>query len=583
MKSTNSHAPTLEILTQTLTALGRLGKRLARIIQEEDHRRLTTVTINPKGYRDWRDFFVDYSCLNLVKKYPFLRLPGVNPKSVAEEKFRKSETRCREVNFMFSHPSQIPHSARPLLVRARREVRRILGVFSLDDIVPYLSHGPGATYRTRKAVGHPWYKFGDLTPTVTGECLTLHNIFTRYSGLWDNIHKENGIDPKVVAGSKVTTVPKDAKCDRIIAIEPLLNMFYQKGIGGLMRSRLRKAGCNLNDQTTNQGFAKVGSMTDSLATIDLSSASDSVSRGLVEYLLPPDWLQFLNATRSNYTTFSGETLFLQKYSSMGNGFTFELESLIFLALCRAVASSKENVISVYGDDIIVSRELAPSLIELLNVCGFTTNIEKTFLDGPFRESCGKHYFLGHDVTPLYVKADIQSEDRYLWYLNSIRRLSFRLLGLGYGCCDRLKPVYTFVYQRLRPMTKTLSIPEGFGDGGVVRDFDECSPRPKPQKGQVEGFTTRHLTRVYAGFKPTGFQQLLVSLFNLGFSREGCGCLECDDVARYFPKGDTVHRRFTLLSLKDDIPLEVPLQKYKWRVSKLSVPRWPCLGPWVSRS
>jgi hypothetical protein len=570
MKSTNRHAPTLEILDRTLTAAGRLGIRLARILRTDDHRKLVSITLNPKGYSDWRQFYSDYLAVNLVKKYPNLSLPGVNPRQVAMKVFQESETRCRAKNFLFAHPTLIPQEARVLLARARREVKRVLGPLVLDDIVPYLSHGPGATYGTRKERGHPWFKFGDLQPTVTGECLALHSIFLKYCDSWRNFHEENSVDPKVVGGSKVTTVPKDAKVDRVIAIEPLLNMFYQKGLGGLMRSRLKRSGCNLNDQTINQELARGGSLDGKVATIDLSSASDSISRSLVEYLLPEDWLVMLNATRSNFTEAFGERIFLQKYSSMGNGYTFELESLIFLALGRAVRSSTENVLSVYGDDIVVDSGDASKLIWLLDVCGFKTNISKSYVDGPFRESCGKHYFQGHDVTPLYVKADIQTPDRYLWYLNSIRRLAYRFVGMSYGCAEIFKPVYDFLYRRLEPKFRSLSIPEGYGDGGVLRDFDECDPKPIPVKGWVEGYTSRHLVRVYAGLSPHGGAQLLVSLFRAK-----------ENLPRDWELYLAGMRKDPILRARDAIPLQVPMKKYRWVTTKLSVPRWSCLGPWVS--
>lgn len=614
MKSTKvSHAPTLEILALTLTEFGRLGNQISKVLCGKDHRKAVAVTINPKGYSDYRDFMLDYAALNLVKKYPYLQLPGVNPRIVAMEKFLKSEISCRRVNIMFTKPSSIPHDAMTLLIKARRIIRGVLGPFCLDDIVPFLSHGPGATFGSRKDRGHPWYKFGDIQPTVTGECLALHNIFIKYCELWGNIHSTNAINPLVVTGSKVTTVPKDAKCDRIIAIEPLLNMFYQKGIGGLMRKRLRMHGCDLNDQVINQSLALRGSLDNSLATIDLSSASDSVARGLVEFLLPADWLQFMNATRSNYTTAFGEKIFLQKYSSMGNGFTFELESLIFLALCRAVRETVEprghrpplgsnvqalnsaiedlnwnffpfnpngktrsrmdSVVSVYGDDIIVDSHMAPKVIALLETCGFATNVDKTFIDGPFRESCGKHYFLGHDVTPLYVKADIHTQDRYLWYLNSIRRFAHRLLGVGYGCDARLQRLYGVLYSLLDPKYRSLSIPEGFGDGGVVRDFDECAPKPMAEKSWVEGYICRHRVRVITGFIPYGDPQLLVSIFRLLRQNQG---LEVESTSSVRSKDDV-----SILRPIEAIPLLIPKKKYRWKVSQLSVPRWPELGPWVS--
>lgn len=564
MKSTSRHALTLEILTRTLQATGRLGTQIAKVLGSSDHRKAISVTINPKGYSDWRDFCRDYLALNLVKKYPFLQLPGVNPRVVALEKFVQSERRCYDINFMLCHPSTIPHDARQLLSRARRECRRILGKFSWDSILPFLSHGPGATYGTRRDSGHPWYKFGELQPTVTGDCLALHRSFIKYGALWGNIQSELGIVEKIVPGSKITTVPKDARSDRVIAIEPLLNMFYQKGIGGLMRSRLRRVGCDLNDQSINQKLAETGSRLNSLCTIDLSSASDSIARSLVEFLLPEDWVVALNITRSHFTELEGERKFLQKFSSMGNGFTFELESLIFLAFGRAAISlygGTESVISVYGDDIVVTPDVVHQLIYGLSVFGFKTNAEKSFVDGPFRESCGKHYFLGRDVTPLYVKADVQTDDRYLWYLNQIRRFAHRLIGMGYGCSDRYKPLWDFLYSRLAPRFRKLSVPEGYGDGGVLRDLDECVPRPRVIRHQVEGFTTSHLTRRYAEFEPHGWPQLLVSLFRLGISESRA----------------EQHR----MRPKDCTSLGIPLKRYRYTVVKLHVTRWSCIGPWVS--
>lgn len=138
-------------------------------------------------------------------------------------------------------------------------------------------------------------------------------------------------------GNKVTTVPKNSKTDRVIAIEPLMNMYVQKGIGGAIRHSLRSVGINLNDQTSNQRLAREGSLQGKLATVDLSSASDSVSLLLVEELLPPDWVAAIKLCRSPCGVLpDGSVINYQKVSSMGNGFTFELESLIFWAACSSV-------------------------------------------------------------------------------------------------------------------------------------------------------------------------------------------------------------------------------------------------------
>ena len=194
-------------------------------------------------------------------------------------------------------------------------------------------------------------------------------------------------------------------------------MFFQKGIGGTMRERLRRIGINLNDQSLNQRLALKGSITGELATIDLSSASDSVSLGLVDFLIPEDWREAIGVTRSHFCQLPGGSFAcLKKVSSMGNGFTFELESLIFYALAKAVYPTGKTGrdISVYGDDIIVPTAGVGQLVDLLKFCGFSTNVEKSFWSGPFRESCGKHYFRGHEVTPLYVRKDVTCIDDRVW-------------------------------------------------------------------------------------------------------------------------------------------------------------------------
>jgi hypothetical protein len=72
---------------------------------------------------------------------------------------------------------------------------------------------------------------------------------------------------------------------------------------------------------------------------------------------------------------------------MGNGFTFELMTLILLSLSRSLDSSA----SVFGDDIIIATDKSKRLIECLEAVGFTVNVDKTFTSGPFRESCGANY------------------------------------------------------------------------------------------------------------------------------------------------------------------------------------------------
>ena len=155
-------------------------------------------------------------------------------------------------------------------------------------------------------------------------------------------------------GNNVTTVPKTWKTERVIAIEPCWNSFFQKGVGKLIRRRLRKVGILLRDSQERHGYlARMGSVHKVFATLDLKSASDTICIGLVEALLPEDWLRVLTDLRSPYMG-EGEARYrYQRWSSMGNGYTFELETLIFYALTVAIVGAESGRgVSVYGDDII---------------------------------------------------------------------------------------------------------------------------------------------------------------------------------------------------------------------------------------
>lgn len=203
-------------------------------------------------------------------------------------------------------------------------------------------------------------------------------------------------------------------------------MFLQKGVGRFIRRRLLKFGINLNDQSINRRLAHRASVEGHLATIDLSSASDSITINCVRALLPEDWFLYLNDIRSHSTEVMGRNHRLEMFSSMGNGFTFELESLIFYVLMRTVSyfEGVSGVISVYGDDLIIPSGIFESAQFVLNVFGFTLNKDKSFHTGPFRESCGGHYYAGEDVTPFYLKRVPTHLTDVIRIANQLRRWAF---------------------------------------------------------------------------------------------------------------------------------------------------------------
>jgi hypothetical protein len=192
-------------------------------------------------------------------------------------------------------------------------------------------------------------------------------------------------------------------------------------MGRYIRNRLKHFGVNLDFQGLNQALAIYGSQTGKYATIDLASASDTVSMEVVLALLPEPWLDILAAMRSPAYRLDGVWRGYHKWSSMGNGYTFELESLLFWALCSSISED----VAVYGDDLIVPTESYETIIRVLEVCGFSVNPDKSFSKGYFRESCGQDAFNGVSVTPIYWKDSLDDQGT-LTLVNQISVLAARL-------------------------------------------------------------------------------------------------------------------------------------------------------------
>lgn len=307
----------------------------------------------------------------------------------------------------------------------------------------YCSFSGGATTSKSRTESHPASKYlGEAHITSAARPYFEQVLNWTYYG-WKTYSRDLSL--KEVPGNVLFTVPKSTHIDRCCAKEPDLNMFLQKGVGGFIRRRLKYAGIDLNDQTRNQRLARRGSIDGSLATMDLSSASDSMSRVLVWLVLPHSWWRLMDDLRSPITSIDGEEHVNEMFSSMGNGFTFELESLLFYAIAKATAycTGVRGVISVYGDDIIVPSTLFDDLAWTLGWCGFSVNPEKSFHSGPFRESCGGHYHNGRDVTPFYLRRPIKRLTDLIHLGNQIRRWSANFL-VGPILCVELEELWALI-------------------------------------------------------------------------------------------------------------------------------------------
>jgi hypothetical protein len=233
--------------------------------------------------------------------------------------------------------------------------------------------------------------------------------------------------PNIVRESIVTFVQKDLTQTRSICTEPSLNMFFQLGLGEILSSRLKTYfGIDLKVQARrNVRLARRGSIDGSISTIDLESASDSVSLGLCDLVFPEWFSDLLRLYRTPFTKIRGKTVELEMVSTMGNGFTFPLQTAIFCCVVKAVArsfgdeSGRANARGarwgVFGDDIICPSNWADRVQHLLRLLGFRVNGNKSYTNvyGRFRESCGGDYFRGHNVRGVYIKRLDTLQSRYV--------------------------------------------------------------------------------------------------------------------------------------------------------------------------
>jgi hypothetical protein len=148
-------------------------------------------------------------------------------------------------------------------------------------------------------------------------------------------------------------------------------------------------------------------------------------------MFPKHVVSLLEMSRSRFTTLpGGAEVELHMVSSMGNAYTFPLQTLLFSSLVygvyRALSINLERPyrqslgnFAVFGDDIIVVRKAYNLVCRMLSICGFSVNVDKSFNEGYFRESCGRDYWCGDNVRGVYIKTLKHISDRY----SAINRLN----------------------------------------------------------------------------------------------------------------------------------------------------------------
>jgi len=482
------------------------------LLKHGEHRQLVEADINPADYLDPSEFFRSYQAVKLLSKHPFLQT-GIDIKRVAEEKFVWAELQCLKTNERFRNHTYVenPRASR-ILFRMQRKIDAILGDVPELEALDF-SFGPGANYGVRGDTSVFAKISSDLECTIA-----MADFLPEFLGEFPGWISQDSVTARAVKGSQLTFVPKSAKTMRPICIEPLLNGLYQKGVGSFLRERLLRWGVNLRDQSVNQRLAASAERL-CLSTVDFTSASDTIAYLLVQDLLPFPWFEFLDVARSPSFEYEGRWYDFQKFSSMGNAYTFELETLIFFAMACAcceelgISYSVGENLHVYGDDVIIPRGAFLLFQEMSEICGFTLNEEKSYESGIFFESCGHDFYKGYNVRPYLIKEKRLTTLHDAFYVaNSVRAIQARLLLAGIASksdtrlriVHRLDDVYDWIVGCI-PKRARLQGPIGYGDGHLHCEWDQAAPS---RHQNWCGWTFKTLTvvpeSISIGFSPMGY-------------------------------------------------------------------------------
>jgi hypothetical protein len=230
------------------------------------------------------------------------------------------------------------------------------------------------------------------------------------------------MNASAVPTARFKFVPKTAHKARGICIEENESQFLQQAVANGIRWKIDhsylRSYIQLENQSLNGQLAIDSSASRSYATIDMSEASDRIARSLALYIFQftelRDALSALSTTviepDVNDAVDSLGPLQTNKFAPMGSGLCFPVMTLVHYFLIKAIICRKYNVtpskaeeIYVYGDDIIVPTKYAQAVFDELPKYGMKLNRNKSFMHSSFRESCGKHAYNGHEVTPVYIK------------------------------------------------------------------------------------------------------------------------------------------------------------------------------------
>lgn len=430
-----------------------------------------------------RQHWVHSQALSVVKK---LVDSDVDRWPLTKAKWFSTEERCRKLNLKFAailkrknsnilRPDEgksIPFS--PELYRFYEALVYVLGVAPPEDeIVEAAHYGPGSTVSIRGRAVHYARKVEaeecvPLAVDLAAKALCFDKAAWAHVGM-DPVYSNNEdaqagfvrvmrerLMANVVKHDRLMFIHKNITSLRSIGAQPTCSGMLQLGVHTVLAPYLKRVNVHLDDQSWNQKLAYLGSKDwdsspDPFCTLDKTDASNLICKNLVSNLFPPAWAKLLTRIRTpGYIAppeMGGGEFEYEMYAGMGNGTTFAVETLVFWAASYATsdAGSVESYVNsgefaIYGDDVVLRRSHALRYMKLARYLGFRFNDKKTFLDGPFRESCGSDFYAGVPVRAATLDSEtgvLNAQDLIGFHNTLADNTTFALPG----ACRRIRKLF----------------------------------------------------------------------------------------------------------------------------------------------
>lgn len=409
-----------------------------------------------------------YQMAELLKKYTFQKdvYTSAEVLAMSKEKFFANQRRLAAFKL------NLDPLVREIMFRAKGWIDHLLGDYDLDE---HLRH----CYWPKKAsVGVPQRKAtleNRWLMEITGSKPHLDwfdHIYLPWFGHAEEIR--NKLDLVCVEHLSAILVNKTYKSKRMIVPNTSVGGLYTNGLGAVIVNRLAGAGYDVKVlPDVHKRLARQASKDGLSATIDQTMASDNILVQAIELVFPMRWAKALLFGRIDLLAVDDEIITTPTLSTMGIGYTFPVQMVLFLGLTHAVLDFWEEIrgsvqnprISCFGDDLICPVEILPTLRHVFESLGLLINEEKSFWKGPFRESCGGDYYRGFDVRPAFIPegGELGAKGYESWLYRTHNALKRR--WEEYDIDSTLQIIYD---ELLTLRRKPFVVPSSYGDDAGLK-------------------------------------------------------------------------------------------------------------------